>query len=846
MAHHIVEQALIDLAGVCDGAHMKDHQGFNGFDARLGRSFADQLSQGRRLSPKQREVVGKMLPKYRRQIADWEQVQEALPEWVAAQVTVTEKKKSEPLPHLDHRDGKFYLKTEFKDREFAKALAPARWIAEEKQWRYIDNLETRQGITSNLPLIKSVSPAARKVLDAHQEGTQSRELQVERVADIKLAEDIEVDVPLNADLYDHQKKAFKIGIELDAAGFLMEQGTGKTLAAIAVAGHRFLEGQIKRLVIVAPKSVLGVWEKEFRTFAAFPHRVCILPKQSAKKAQLLADWEDTDGLQVIIINYEATWRVMDELKVWGPQMIIADESQRIKNIRTNQSKALSHLGKDIPFRLILTGTPVTQSPLDFFSQYKFLDSTVFGAKYSKFRDRYATAGGYGGYQIIGYKNLEELAEKAHSIAYRVTKAEALDLPETVDQTLYAELEPAALAVYKQMERKALVTIGDSKASAPIVLTQMLRLSQISGGFLKVMADPEGGDLTAAWSLDGILNTLGADKDLTGDQETFLGVVQKAPEGQVVNVSTAKLDTLKETVDDLVLEAGKKVVIFARFIPEIDAISDILTKLGIKHHTLTGKTNNRDEIIEDFQTNPDTKVFVSQIATGGLGITLTAADTAIFYSLDFSLTNYEQARARVHRIGQDKKVTYIHIVAKDTIDEEVVHRLSSKQDIAKMVVDDLKNLLLRNRAEKKAQALTHSLSPADGYNEDRKTVTDDQKEEPIMAKAKTTKKQDKVEAAVEEVAKEVKASKGKAPKSSTRKAAPKAKAPKAEKAPKTKKAAATDEDVVTLKQLASELDMDGRVARRKLREAGIEKPGGRWEWAAGSKALTKVTKALSTE
>src|SRR5690606_16547233 len=124
---------------------------------------------------------------------------------------------------------------------------------------------------------------------------------------------------------------------------------------------------------------------------------------------------------------------------WGPQIVIADESQKIKNIKAQQTKAVTALGKMAKHRLILTGTPVTQSPLDFFAQYKFLDPRIFGTSFTKFRSRYAIMGGYGGYQVMGYQNLEELAAKAHSIAVRVTKEQCLDLPETANQFVYADL-----------------------------------------------------------------------------------------------------------------------------------------------------------------------------------------------------------------------------------------------------------------------------------------------------------------------------------------------------------------------------------------------------------------------
>src|SRR5690606_34568308 len=134
-----------------------------------------------------------------------------------------------------------------------------------------------------------------------------------------------------------------------------------------------------------------------------------------KRKDMLKNRSEGSGIQVVVVNYEATWRMIEELKDWDPQIIVVDESQKIKNIRAQQTKAVIALGKTAKHRLILTGTPVTQSPLDFFAQYRFLDPRIFGTNFTRFRSRYAIMGGYGGYKVVGYQNLEELAAKAHSI-----------------------------------------------------------------------------------------------------------------------------------------------------------------------------------------------------------------------------------------------------------------------------------------------------------------------------------------------------------------------------------------------------------------------------------------------
>ena len=424
---------------------------------------------------------------------------------------------------------------------------------------------------------------------------------------------------------------------------LMEQGTGKTLTSIAVAGRAFLNGLIKRVLVVAPASVVPVWPSEFEVHADFPHDVRALEGSTAKRAAQLEAWgTDPHKLQVAVINYEGTWRLLDELLAWCPDMIISDEVQRVKSPSARQSKAVYKIAQICKYRMGLTGTPVTQGPLDIWGEYRAIDPSIFGGSFWAFKARYAICGGFNGKQVVGYRNLPELIEKAHRIAFRVTKAEALDLPEFTDQTLYCELESSAMSLYQAMKQESVVELESGAViTATNVLSRLLRLSQLTGGFL-------------------------------GDE----------------HVSKAKIKLLEETLIDF-LNAGKKVVIGARFIPEIRAILHMLEhdEVGFAYITGAVKMADRGEEVKRFQTDPDCKVFVAQEATAGLGITLTAADTEILYSYDYSYAYYEQFRARIHRISQKNACTYIHLVARGTVDEKIRQVLMKKKDVADMIVDN---------------------------------------------------------------------------------------------------------------------------------------------------------------
>ena len=408
---------------------------------------------------------------------------------------------------------------------------------------------------------------------------------------------------------------------------------------------------------MAPLSILGVWDAEFAKFADFGYKLSILDGCSTKrKAEQLKELRNgvrgtqNTPLMVAVVNYESAWRMEAEIRHWRPDLVIADEGHKIKTHNANASKAMHKFGALAQYRLLLTGTLVTNKALDVYSQYKFLNPAIFGPSFYTFRSRYFTMTGYGQHIPVLRKDKEpELTRLIHSIAYRVTKAECLDLPETTDVIHFITLENKAVRVYQDIVTDCYAELVRGEVTVTNVLTKLMRLMQITGGFLKA---------------DGITK----------------------PE----QVSKAKLDALIDIIDS-VQEAGGKVVVITRFLPEIDAISKMLNDSKIQHAVVMGevKAEERSTEVDAFQNNPDVTVFIGQIQTTAMGITLTAASTMVFYSLDFSMSNYEQAKARIHRVGQKNACTYIHLIAKSTIDEKVLKALREKSDLARTLIDDYK-------------------------------------------------------------------------------------------------------------------------------------------------------------
>lgn len=445
-------------------------------------------------------------------------------------------------------------------------------------------------------------------------------------------------------------------------GLLFEMGCGKTLTAIAVAGAGYRMGKIKRVLIVAPTSVVAVWPMEFSDYAAFPVMVRTLLGDKKSRLKALDELEEFPYpyMKVAVINYESTWRegIFEALQQFGADLIICDESQRIKTHDSEQSRAMHALGETAPYKMILSGTPVQNEAVDIWSQYRFLNPTIFGTNFYTFRNRYAIMGGFNKKQIIAYRDLDQLIQKEHSIAYRVTKEDALDLPEQTFENRYITLNQKERSTYDRLRRDSYAELADGGTiTATTVLTKLLRLQQFTGGFL---------------------------------------VEDDAAKPQLV--STGKIDALADILQDYVIEGKKKLVIFARFLPEVHEIQRLADKLLSRAHkrfvSIYGeiKKEDRGEIVHQFQTDPDTMVFIGQIDTAGTGITLTAADTCVYYSLSYNYATYSQSLSRIHRIGQRNTCTYIHLIVERSVDQQILAALSKKEDLAKTVVDDWRRFL----------------------------------------------------------------------------------------------------------------------------------------------------------
>ena len=464
-------------------------------------------------------------------------------------------------------------------------------------------------------------------------------------------------MPVKVKPYAHQQNAFDFVCGLfglttfeevsSGAALLMEMGTGKSLVGVALAGILSRFSMIDRALIVCPLSIMGVWAEELDKFADFPYSVTLLKGTMAKKKEQLINLPKSD-LQIVVTNYETMWRMEPELQRFHAGLIIADEGHRLKDGTSRQSKAMHRLGDRADYRLLLTGTAISNKELDIYSEYRFAAPQVFGKSFYVFRGRYFNMGGYGGYVPVFKKEmLDDFLKKLHSVAFRVRKDECLDLPAITEEIRTIDLEPNAAKLYAQIEAESYAELRNSEVTVFNVLTRILRLSQITGGHL------------------------------TDDDKASH------------SVSTAKLDALSDIIDSMQAE-GRKLVVMARFVPELDDIETLIQKKKIGYSCVRGGVKDRAEEVRRFQEDDECCIFLGQIQAAGMGLTLTAASTMVFFSLDYNMANFDQAKARIHRVSQTENCHYIYLCCRNTIDRKVLRSLREKVDLAKTLVDDYRH------------------------------------------------------------------------------------------------------------------------------------------------------------
>ena len=468
--------------------------------------------------------------------------------------------------------------------------------------------------------------------------------------------------------YEHQLKALEKSWASDTFALFMEMGTGKSKVLVDNIAMLYDRGAIKGALIVAPKGVYKNWDAiEFPTHMPdhVEHTKVLWEANITKKKQMELDtlFDDKGDLKILIMNVEAfsTQKGVDFARRFlnifvGRALIGIDESTTIKSPTAKRTKNILKIGELAKYRRILTGSPVTKSPLDLYTQCKFLDPFHLDeASYYAFRARYANMvkrnfGGRSVQLVTSYRRLDELAAKLEKFSYRVLKEDCLDLPPKVFTTRIVELSDEQKEMYKTMKHAAIAEHQGKIMSSMSALTTLLRLHQITCG-------------------------------------TF-----KADDDTITHLKNNRVQALMDCLE----EVEGKVIIWATYREDIKKIVESLKKAygeasTVEYHGGVDSTLRQKNIALFQEKNGPARYFVGNAQTGGYGITLTAANTVIYFSNSYDLEKRLQSEDRAHRIGQTGSVTYVDLVAEKTIDERIIKSLKSKINIANEIMgEDIKD------------------------------------------------------------------------------------------------------------------------------------------------------------
>lgn len=454
------------------------------------------------------------------------------------------------------------------------------------------------------------------------------------------------------DRWQNQEEAFQFAMAHDACMLDMEMGTGKTRVAIDVA---FARHDVKKVLVVCPKAVLRVWPKELKKHASGKlYKVFVRsPKATiASSTQELREFLPgslPSGKKFVIMNYDAAWRypMGDVILKADFDMVILDESHRAKAAGSKVSKYLAMLGKRVQYKMCLSGTPMANSPLDVYGQYRFLDPSIFGTNYNRFLQDYAIMGGPERRFVIGYKNQKDLKDRFQSIAYTCKMsyvADRIKLPDHLPPVQRMVQIPARdMATSNKLAKKMIAECGnEGMVTAKNVLVKLLRLQQIAAGFCQVQDSP-------------------------------------LQPSRVEELNTSKQDVLADILQDI--SGSDPVVVFCVFQHDLDAVAAAADKAKRAAFELSGRANE----LERWQFT-EGAVLAVQIQAGAEGVDMTCANHAIYFSLPHSLALYDQSRARLYRPGQTRPVSFIHLIAEGTIDEGMYASLMKKKDVIEEIKD----------------------------------------------------------------------------------------------------------------------------------------------------------------
>jgi len=482
----------------------------------------------------------------------------------------------------------------------------------------------------------------------------------------------------------HQKEGLDFVYGKDAAALFMEMGTGKTKIGIDWASVLYMESTIDRVLVICPYSIRGNWVDEIKIHGPLEYRTQIIATSTKKMQNDFAKFmEDTRSaskkgrLPVAILGVESVsqgykkgkaFAMAEDFVSGGKVLVVVDESHFIKTHNANRSENVVWLGNYAVRKLIMTGTPLTQSPLDLYTQFQFLDPDIIGiGSWYAFRNQYAvleemrtSAGSY--QKEVGYKNIEELAESVGKFVFQSFKKDVLDLPDKVYETVKIAMSKEQSKIYKSMARERIAFIkskvrdgGPIEIVADNILVSLNFLQQIASGF--VMTKVEG---------------------------------QKTPDVEMLMApkSNPKIREMLRILEEL--DHSKKVIIWTKYRRENLMVADILREnfgpetVSEFHGGLTG--DQRQDNMKWFKRHDGTRFFVATLQTGSVGLTLNESDLVIYFSNSFKFTDRIQSEDRNHRIGQKNSVLYIDLLIENSVEEQIRQAIKDKKSMSDYVAE----------------------------------------------------------------------------------------------------------------------------------------------------------------
>lgn len=530
-----------------------------------------------------------------------------------------------------------YLKCSYHDRELARSINGAKFIKKWSAWQFPLRTDTYKSIVACFPDVELLNDVLKKVNSI----TQEYQSYIALKSEVFKNPDQNLKNYLSLPLFDHQVKSFDYFKRMECAVDFSEPGAMKTAVQIALIKYRAREFGIRKFLIICPHQAMKrVWFDDIVKFIGHYKPSIFMMDKGTKQAN---DYLKEKINGIYIINYEKTWRVLDQLLAMKFDFVIADESSRIKQHASKQSKAV-HKFNDVRFRSILTATPAPNNELELFSQYKFLDPRMFGDNFWSFRSRFFIKNPANEFQWFPKPNTKAVLKRYTEI-YSVgwEKRKCIDLPPLTSQALECELTKEQRKAYTDMAKDMIAFLNEQTYDVSIVVTKLLRLNQITSGFIQ-NTNPE------------------------------------EPEDVYDFKPNPKLNLLVETVKSI--PQDKKVIIWAVFHHDIEMISDhlndeygnALTKVAVAYYGKTSK-KDRTEALNDF-IEGDARFIVAHPKSLGMAINLSVASYSIRYSMNYSYEDYAQSIERFNRHGQTEPMTEYVLIASGTNDD-IVHEVVTK-------------------------------------------------------------------------------------------------------------------------------------------------------------------------